>query len=162
MIYQWKAGSRFDGIDAQKVGEYLEGLRTDAGGLTHQVIIADAEANPAAPTRMAFTWDQAKAAHEYRLTQAAYLLRSLVRLDLPNNADAKPIITRAFVVVRETDGDQIYTATHVALADPELRAQVLARAFAELRAWQRKYADLEELAELFSVADRLMDERVNS
>ncbi|MEE2741122.1 MAG: hypothetical protein VYA35_07085, partial [Pseudomonadota bacterium] len=60
---------------------------------------------------------------------------------------------RAFVSVKR-DGDRSYTSVQHALSDSDLRAQVLASAWAELEAWRRRHAELIELAKVFAVIDQ--------
>jgi hypothetical protein len=149
MVYQWKPGTIFPKAKAQRVGEHLEQLRNKLDRLTARAVLADAR-NPNTPTHSLFEWNDHKAAAAYRVEQAERVLRAIEVVIHADDHD--PITTRAFVVV--SDGARNgYTSAAVAMGDPLLRAQVLARALKELESWQRKYHDLEELADLFAVID---------
>lgn len=153
--YRWKNGARVSRqMDPQDVGEHLEQLRRQNGAITARIVVDDA-ADPTAPTHPHFEWDDQVAADQYRLEQARSLVRSVVvqREDRPEST------IRAFVVVQEQGGDDVYTSTQVALADVGLRQQVLKRALGELTAFERKYRDLEELAEVFAAAEKVKRRR---
>ena len=55
-------------------------------------------------------------------------------------------------------GYPVYVRTVDALADPDLRRQVLKCALNDLAAWQRRYQDLEELARIFDSASLVRQE----
>ena len=155
MVYKWKAGSHMPkGLDAQRIGEHLERLRAEEEGLTPERVVDDAR-HEDSPTHPYFQWDDAVAAERYRIVQAGHLLRVVV-VEV-EGADEKPTTTRAFVVVSEGE-ETVYTSTELAMRDDVLRAQVLARAKAELRAIARKYAELEELRDVFEAIDRVVQQ----
>lgn len=155
LVYGWKPGARI-GLKAQVVGERLEHLRQKHGGLDAVLVVEDARP-PGAPTHEAFEWDDARAAEQYREDQARYLIRSVT---VQQTGEEKPSV-RAFVVVNETGAEQTYTSVYVALADEQLRKQVLARALRELQQWEARYQELAELAEVLSAA-RAARERLAS
>lgn len=148
--YVWKPGSKAS-VDAQIAGEELERLRTWHNGRLDAQIVVEASRDPGAPLHSAFEWDDAKAAVEHRSQQASYLIRSIeLVVDRPSE---HPTPIRAFVsVVR--DEDRSYTSTLHALSDPELRQQVVASAWRELEAWQRRHAELLEFAGIFAQIEK--------
>lgn len=158
MVYQWKPGTRLS-ADPQAVGERLEVLQARHGdALTAEQVVEDAR-DESSPLHPCFEWDDTVAAEEYRKEQARYLLRALIVVSEPEEegaAEGRPApegrAHRAYVVVREEDDDR-YVPTVRAMSDEELRNQVLAQALAELRAVQRKYAELRELARVFEAID---------
>lgn len=149
MIYQWKPQTSV-AVDAQIAGEELERIRVAHNGRLTQDDVVEAARPKEAPLHDAFEWNDRKAAHEFRLQQAGYLIRMIVVAE-PDESDRAPV--RAFVNV-ERDDDRSYTSTEHALSDADLRAQVLRRAMGELQAWKRRYEDLTELARLFAAVDR--------
>lgn len=78
MIYKFKQGNTFKGIDAQVAGDELERIRNANGGRleVHEVVRWAAE--PESPIHNAFTWDNEQAADAYRLAEARTLIRSVV------------------------------------------------------------------------------------
>jgi hypothetical protein len=81
MIYQFKTGHTFQGVDAQTAGEELEQIRLqNAGKLRPQDVLENA-ADPESPIHGVFTWDDSKAAHEYRLSEARDFIKLVVVVD---------------------------------------------------------------------------------
>lgn len=151
MEYQWKKAAQLGSLDAQKVGEQLESIRLERGHLTPEMVLRAAKSRRS-PLHGGFTWDDGEAAQAWRLNEARYLLRMVVmiREDAP---DKEPI--RAFVVVRDDEGEWEYTSTVAAMSNAVLRQQVLARALKELEAWRDRYDELEELAGVFAAIDQM-------
>ncbi len=150
MIYQWKSGSHI-GIDAQAAGEEMEKLRTLYNGRLEPQMVVDAAKDESSPLHDHFEWNDTKAAAAYRNGQAGHLIRCItVEID---NGSGEVAPVRAFVSVKR-DEDRSYTSVQHALSDSELRAQVLASAWAELEAWRRRHAELIELAKVFAVIDQ--------
>ncbi|MEN0652374.1 MULTISPECIES: hypothetical protein [Hyphobacterium] len=153
--YAWKPESRIT-LDAQAAGEEIERIRVARNGrLTSEAVVEEAK-DEASPLHPAFEWDNDRAAHQYRVTQAAHLIRSITLVaDSRPGQPEKPV--RAFVNVT-VDEDRSYTSVAHALSDEALRAQVLSQAWKEIEAWKRKYSDLVEFARLFGVIEELKDE----
>ena len=153
MIYQWKAAAHVrGGVKAQAAGTHMEKLRKKKGALTAEIIVEDARSERS-PLHPAFEWDDSVAAHEFRLDQARYVLRSVVTVD-ESQPEGKPM--RAFVVVNEL-GEDAYQPLYVVMADATLRQQVLSRAKRELQQWEERYRDLEELADVLAAAAALRE-----
>lgn len=154
--YAWRDGARLQKgarVPAQVVGERLERLRAAAAGeLTPQAVVADAY-DPTSPLHPLFEWDEAEAAHRYRLVQARALIRAvIVRYRAAPGDGARSVV--AFVNMR--DGDrQYYISTAVALSDPARRAIVLRQAWEDFQALRRRYAQLTEFAQLFAALDEI-------
>ena len=130
----------------------LERIRiTNGGFLTPEAVVSAAkdEDNPLHPY---FTWDDTEAAHRWRLEQARKLIRLSVTVI---KQDTQPV--RAYVSLLNDRGKNGYRATIDVLSDEDLRDQLLQCALRELAAFRHKYSVLSELAELFEVADRLLN-----
>ena len=143
--YAWRDGARLQKgarVAAQVVGARLEQLRIAGDGeLTPEVVIADAR-HSASPLHSLFEWDDTEAAHQYRL---------VVRYRAAPGDGARSVV--AFVNVK--DGDrQYYTATALALSDPERRAIVLRQAWEDFQMLRKRYAQLTEFAQLFAATVR--------
>lgn len=145
LLFAFAEGARLKG-NAQKVGEELQDLRRRYGGsLTAANVLERAKLETSALHDL-FEWDDEAAAHQYRLNQARHIIRHIVVLE---NGDKTP--RRAFIHV-EKDSRNVYVDTVDALADDELRLQVLSRARQELESFTRKYSELMELSEVVAVA----------
>jgi hypothetical protein len=149
MIYQFKEGAHLKG-DAQAVGERLEAIRSKAG-LTPDAVVADA-AEPKSVLHPLFDWNDTTAAHKWRLEQASYIIRSVTVTTEQDEPEERQF--RAFVPVT-VDGHRSYEATMTALADEDMRKQVLSQAYGELGAVARKYRELKELTEVVGAIDRV-------
>lgn len=151
MVYEWKDGAHSPkGLDSQIVGDYLEALRAEHGGLS-AAIVHEAARPEDSPIHKWFEWDDASAAGKYRLVQARELLRAIVVMS--DDAE-RPEPIRAFVIVGEV-GDLEYDHIYVVMSDEEKRRQLLERAIREIRQLQHKYAGLKELASVFAAAEGL-------
>lgn len=169
-IYQFRDGSHYRG-DAQVVGERLEAIRAKRDGLTPEAVLQDAR-NIRSALHSYFEWDDALAAQQHRISQARDLIRAVqVRfIERPPEAERQislaavlpaplqPQPVRAFVAIERPDGGRAYESTTRAMADPELRRQVLARAHSEMDAVARKYRELSELGDVFSALDKVGDQ----
>lgn len=95
-----------------------------------------------------FTWDDTKAANERRIDQARGLIRATVRW-IQVNGDKRPV--RVFISLTEDRNDSGgYRPVVVCLNDKRLRRQMLEDALRELQVFERKYANLKELSDLFA------------
>jgi hypothetical protein len=113
-------------VPAQVAGEELERIRVAHNGRLTQADVVTEARDKANPLHRAFEWNDKKAANEYRLTQAAYIIRSITVTQETDDEDAMPV--RAFVNVQRDD-DRSYTSVAHAMSDADLRAQVIAQAW---------------------------------
>lgn len=144
--YRWKLGSRIEG-DAQKVGEQLA-LLEKRGQLTPKGVV-DASRRSDSLLHGYFEWRDDVAAEKYREVQAKEIIRS-VELVVEGSEP-----TRAFVSVRIEGGSSRYMNVEAALSSVDTRDAVLATALSELRAFERKYSALAELAEVLEAIRRV-------
>lgn len=149
--YRWKPGASVK-VDAQSAGEELERIRVRHNGrLTQEIVLKEAEKRTS-PLHKHFDWSDATAAKKWRLDQAGYLIRS-IEVFVVSSRKKEPVAIRAMVnVVREDD--RSYTSVEDALADPHLRAQVVAQAWRELEQWRKRHAELVEFARVFVIIDK--------
>lgn len=147
--YAWRPGSRVS-IDAGKAGRELESIERREGELTPANVL-DRARSANSSLHDHFEWDDSKAAEQHRLGQAGELIRSIT-IDVSRSNVEPPKTTRAFVSV-ERQGERAYVGVQTAMSDAELRRQVLERAWAELRAFRERYADLKELSKIFEAMD---------
>jgi hypothetical protein len=150
--YEYVPGSRVP-VSAQVAGETLDDIAEQNGGrlVPRQVWRTAAPDNH--PLHRCFEWNDAKCGLLYRDEQARRLIRSVVVCQVGDVDAPEPV--RAFVNMQTPDGETPYMRIAAVLSDEELATQLLARALAEARAWQRRYRHLEQLHEVFAAIDRL-------
>ena len=158
-VYQWREGARFR-ADPNAVGAELEELsgKGPEGQLTPDALV-DAARRSNGPLHSLFEWDDAAAAQQHRLEQARGIIASLV-ITVKMTPKAEPTTMRAFVNVVK-NGQQGYRTLDSAMAETELREQVVQRAWNELLSWRQRYAEYRELATAIAavnVAVRKRDE----
>ena len=154
MRYKWVEGSKIS-LDAQVIGKELESLRKQNDGkLTKEIVVAVARSKNS-PLHDAFEWDDDKAAEQYRLQQAGYIIRSVaVVFENPDTDEDTEI--RAFVsVIQDEDEKPSYTSLSVAVQDEDLRKQVFENALRDLNAWKKKYAYLKIFDRVFNEIEQI-------
>lgn len=149
MQYRWKSGARAT-VPAQVVGEVCAELE-QKGQLTAQNLV-DVSRPEDAPLHKAFEWDDSVAAEKYRESQGRYLIRCVEVV----RESSEPV--RAFISLTRTASTHEYHSIDAVLKSKDDTADMLARAKSELDAFARKYANLEELAEVFQAIERLNSE----
>ena len=135
---KYKARGWMKQTDAEILGPILERLARDRTPLAEGLVALSTPKD--APTHHLFEWNDKKAAHEYRLQQAQFYIRTIEITieDAPEPVRAFPSVT--------IDGKQEYVSIARVLTDQELMGQLLGEATRELASWQRRYKCLESLA----------------
>jgi hypothetical protein len=124
--------------DPEQVAKELRELYEENGSLHPEEIVEYARPKGTA-LHDCFEWNDKKAAMEYRLREARVILRAVLE-------DGKPIFVHVLTKdpAPRTTGD--YVVLVEALASPEMREQILARALREAELWARRYEELTELS----------------
>ena len=150
VIYGWTAERKFK-VSAQIIGETLEAIEKDHGGVTPAVVVD--EARPITSVlHPFFEWDDSVAAENHRREQARALVQAVVVKAYDNEETRSP--TRAFVsVMSETDG-RSYVGIATAMSNTEMREQVFERARSEIEDWRNRYWSLQEFAKVFEAIDK--------
>ncbi|MDR3473331.1 MAG: hypothetical protein P4M09_16855 [Devosia sp.] len=153
--FEFAEGARFqsgDHPDATIVGAHIELLREKfKGELTPEDVLEDAK-HDNSPLHSFFEWNDGEAAHQHRLQQARGLIRSVVAIYTREDEGKPAVRHRAYVHINEPKTPHYREASH-AMSQKATRDQILNRALAELIAWQKKYKDLQEFAELFEAVE---------
>ncbi len=131
--------------DAQRIGTFID-RKFGAAGTSPEELLDASRARRAATHRY-FEWDDQAAAHEHRLTQARYLLRSIeVVVERPTG---EKTTTRAYHPIHLTNDDgttaRRYVPQEVVWSSPVMTDQVLAAARRELEGWAGRYEQYEEM-----------------
>lgn len=139
MTYQWKVPGIMP-VDAQTAGNELQRIYERDGVIEPETVVLESE-SPSAPLHSCFEWDNEKAAHKYRITQAQGIIRAIVAVDETEKSPE----TRAFVSV-----ERKYHPVSVVIRNPEKRDILLQNALNELHWFEKKYNSLCELSGVFS------------
>lgn len=145
MVYKWRIPGIVP-VDAQTAGEELERIYKRDGIITPEKVLED-NTEMGTPLHDCFEWNDTTAAHKYRIKQAKEIIQTIVFV-----SDSAPQLSpvRAFVSVSK-DFHPIKTV----LDDKEMKESLLLCAVYELKAFQRKYQTLSELAGVFKAIDTL-------
>lgn len=151
MVYEKKYSWRFNkSVPAQVAGEVMERIEKRDGELTKEAFLE--ESRPVdSPTHGLFEWDDTAAAEKFRLTQSRICIQDIV-VTIVKNTEA-PKTVHAFVNTNSTIGlkeKASYSNIEIALSDKDKRKAVLQNAFNELKLFEQKYSEYQELAGIFS------------
>ena len=140
MVFKWKTPGLYK-VSAQEAGEELERI-SKTQPLTPETVVD--ESRPiGAPLHDVFEWDDSVAGELYRKRQAGDLIRNVVTVTVAKETK-EPVHVRAFIHTKDD-----YKPLSVVIKSHDYREGMLKKALEELRAFQRKYASLSELSELF-------------
>jgi hypothetical protein len=150
VIYKFKQGNTFRGIEAQTAGEELERIRRANGGelATEQVVAWAAESD--SPLHTAFTWDNERAGELYRLEEARTLIRSVVVIGEEDSAPSPAFWN--VTVQADADGDtpagkkQYYQSSAVLATNPDEFDSALRLMLRELASAEHGLEQLKRIA----------------
>ncbi len=130
----------------------LEKIRVKHGGILYPDEVVKAARKQSSPLHSCFTWNNDKAAGEYRLWQARELIQ--VHCTILEGSD-KPV--RAYVSLRQDRYKKGggYRGLKDVLSAKETRALLLAEALADANRWREKYEYLKELSGVFAALDKV-------
>ncbi len=146
ITYRVMPGAHINKEKAAKYGRHLSKLAR-----THELtpeFVRDEARDPKSPLHDFFEWDDKKAAEQYRIERARYLLRSIaIQIVGPKG---EVLETRAFhnVVVPIDSEEQeirVYRPSELVFSDDGMKSQVVDHALQELIGWQDRYERYGEL-----------------
>ena len=147
MVYQWKEGARIS-FPAQVAGTVCAALE-EQNALTAQRLVDESRPEDA-PLHAAFEWNDTIAAEEWRKHTARHIINSLVI------REEAQVPVRAFFNIR-AEGSS-YQSIHAIIKRPDKMDCLLGEAYAEMEAFRRKYAMLEQLRGVMDAIDTSMDQ----
>ena len=150
--YEWRFQQS---VSADVVGKEFERLEEENGSLNAVDVVESAKLEDS-PLHNMFEWDDTIAANKYRISQASYYIRTLIKTEITE--DEQPKSFRAYVNINSNPlSAGVYENTPKALSKEETRKLVLNNALKELVSFQKKYNTLSELAVVFSAIDTVVD-----
>lgn len=147
------AAWKIDGVfkaDANKVEGELNSLRDALGRNCTPSDIVERARDENSEMHNCFEWDDSVAGEKYRETQARHIIRLLVSTK-ENNGKVEKTNIRVFV--SSGKNDSAYVPTRLVVRNQDEYEALLSRAYAELRAFKKKYATLSELEEILALID---------
>ena len=131
--------------DAEKVHSDIENISEK----TPQNLVDYAEEHPESELYKCFTWDDTKAANEYRKTEARQVLRLLVYKEEPEDRD--PVQIR----VMQNVGHEYKPVRQIVRNNDEYKA-LIKRAKAELASFRERYKGITELETVLEAIDEVI------
>ena len=129
--------------DAEKVYREIEKIETKSP----QTIVDYAAAHPTSELHKCFTWDDTKAANEWRKQEARQVVRLLVFSDDETNEPTQIRVLQKTSVA--------YERVKTIVRNNGEYAKLLARAKAELKAFRERYKQINELEKVLEAIDEL-------
>lgn len=153
--YLPRRGFRVSKKAAAAIGPVIEQLVSSGKGTAEQLV--QVASDPRCPAHRYFEWDDKKAAHEHRLSQARLYFRCIVTVE---PATKEPM--RAFLRVRNPGkkGSSIYESRETVRDSVSLMAEVMQQALDQLDSWSKEYEQLRSVAKfagIFDAVDKLLD-----
>jgi len=157
---KWASGSHGRG-NAMDCFKELQGIKKAHGGVLEPATIVKKAKPVKNPLHKNFTWDDSVAGQKYREEEARRVVRSIEVVMKPATGAperaVKAYVSVSSSPVKQTKGS-VYVTVDEALSDQIMRDEVLARAIREALSFRKKYAELSELAMVFSAIDEMLVE----
>lgn len=136
----------------------IRNLAKKHGSITAEIVLSEAK-KKTSPLHTHFQWDDTAAAREYRLIQAAALIRKIkVEYTVSENHTVR---VRAFHNVSDLpeEGENqekgFFVALETALSVESYREQLLANCKRDMQAFKSKYSALAEVSHIINAMDQL-------
>ncbi len=132
-------------------------IKRNGGSITPAIVLQEAK-KAKSPLHSHFNWDDSEAANQWRLSQAAELIRK-VKVTLVVSPE-RTVRVRAFMNVvpkRDSEDEEapssgVYVTVENAMKNH--REEILASARSELNCVKNKYSHLQELSEVWEAIDK--------
>jgi hypothetical protein len=142
-------------LSAQIVGAEIERIESVAGVCSPRALVNESRPEDA-PLHEVFEWDNEVAGEQFRVIQARAVIRNVVIVD---GESALPAFVHVTVTDAESDEDREgYMNSAAAMAEARTRTQVLREAVGQLNGLRRRYADLQELAVVWTAVDQVVEQ----
>lgn len=142
--YEWKISGLYK-VDAQTAGEEFDRIYSKHGALNPSDVVEESRPKTA-PLHDCFEWNDRAAADKYREIQARHMIQAITVTS--DEMPQEPV--RAFVSVEKT-----YRPISVVLESKDMTDELLNAALRELRTFELKYRNLQQLAPVFEAIERV-------
>lgn len=135
--------------------EALKEIARRDGGLLRPAAVVDAARDEKSPLHGAFEWDDTEAAQKYRLLQAQSLIRSFkVKIERNGQTQTVPVFVGVSTDRTGDKADNPYRMLEQVVEKPDLMAVAVRDALDQLEALRKRYAHLQELADVWAAVDK--------
>jgi hypothetical protein len=138
-------------VEVVSVREAITEIYNKYGSLTSELVLREAK-KKSSPLHEHFVWDDSEAAKQYRLIQAAELIRKVKVTYAPSEDVSYKV--RAFVNVvsdkEDEENTKIYVPIKEALNNTNYREQLLAEAKRDAETFVKKYKVLNEVKDIIN------------
>lgn len=150
-VYVWKPEIEniYKGKDVTKVANEIFSISDNP---TNAQIVEKAK-DESTELHSMFEWNDTRAAQKYREQQAHKIVTSIqiIPVGLNNKGEEKPLTERPIRLLHHLNGNPGYIPIHRIMNDEVMHRQLLEQAYSDLRAFQYKYATLQELQPIFAL-----------
>lgn len=138
-------------VSSQEAKKALEAIRDKSPDkMLHPEEVVKAAKKATHPLHSLFTWDDGKAAEQWRLMQARMIIRK-IKVTNPEDVSRPP--TPVYVSLnKDKSSGGGYRRSEDIVGDEELREALRDTAVAELRGWIKRYRSLLDLAGILDEA----------
>lgn len=133
-------------MKAEQIAQELEALRSANGLLMPEAVVEWAREHPESVLHSQFEWDDAKAAHDYRVWQARRVIAVYVVAE-----DGERTVVSLSIDRKGAGG---YRRVEDVLKDDELRKELVRDALAEFKRVRAKYEHVKELASVYQEIEK--------
>lgn len=149
-------GARVKKADARRLADAFSALQRKHGIITPDAVV-DYARPESSPIHDLFTWDDAEAAAEWRLSQARHYLRVVVVVETVEGEEQQ--IRYVPPPVEDDAGERGYRTLGAIASSESMIARIVERMRDELRSWRRRAKAYESAfgdPEFFAAVDRVV------
>jgi len=146
-------GSRVKQSDSDILRQAFGKVEDKYDGLTPEAVLRYAKPKRSEIHRF-FEWDDSKAGHEHRLSQARQLICSVVVVY--QTPAGSTITARAYQKLNRTKPEP-YKRIEVIMESRDDTSALIRQAWNDLESWRRRYEHLLEFSKVFGLMDELKD-----
>ena len=136
-------------LSVKQVVKELNRISKENNGLSPEAVV-EASKNPDAVFHNQFTWDDKKAAHKFRLSEAASIIKAVVVKDI--DGEDKSVYT---VKIIDSSRDKEKITPKIFVSEREILLQQVRNTFISL--WQRHSKNIDEYEKVWRSIEKQFD-----
>ena len=160
--YEWANGVHvfpgYDKADANAIGWALQAIADANGGRLEPDKAIAAARSRSHPLYPHLTWDDKVAGQRWRIQELRTITRALRLVGEPDE-EGEPTLRRAWLSIE--DNGVSYRGVEEVLSSQSLQVAVMKKALADLKAWEERYRDLDDICALVRAARMTLASRLS-